>query len=217
MHRQVAPSILYFGTPVVLLSTLNDDGSCNLAPMSSAWWLGWNCMLGLGGKGHTAQNLLREGECVLNLPSSAMAGTVDRLARLTGSDPVPPHKVAMGYRHYKDKFGAAGLTAQSSELVKPPRVQECPVQLEAVLEATHPFGRRPDKDTTAYAFEVRVVRAHVDEALLVAGTEHRIDPYAWRPLIMSFCQMYGLGGRAGQSRLAEIPERMYRPTPEMTR
>ncbi len=185
--------------------------------MSSAWWLGWNCMLGLGAKGHTTQNLQREGECVLNLPTAAMAGAVDRLARLTGSDPVPPHKQAMGYRPCKDKLGAAGLTAQASEVVRAPRVLECPIQLEAVLEASHPFGRRPDQDASAYAFEVRVVRAHVDDSLLVAGTDDHIDPDAWRPLIMSFCQFYGLGDRAGASRRPEIPERMYRPAPEMGR
>ena len=215
MHRSIAPSILYFGTPVLLVSTLNSDGSSNLAPMSSAWWLGWNCMLGLGAKGHTAQNLLRERECVLNLPTAAMVNAVDRLARLTGSDPVPPHKQAMGYRHCKDKFGTAKLTIQAAELVRPARVRECPVQLEAVLEAEHTFGHRPDRSTTAYAFEVRIVRAHVDESLLAAGTEDHIDPDAWQPLIMSFCQLYGLGARAGVSRLAEIPERMYRPAPEM--
>ncbi|QIZ34619.1 hypothetical protein [Saccharopolyspora sp. ASAGF58] len=36
-HVTIAPSILYFGTPVVLLSTENSDGTANLAPMSSAW------------------------------------------------------------------------------------------------------------------------------------------------------------------------------------
>lgn len=217
MHIQVEPSILYFGTPVVLLSTCNLDGTANLTPMSSAWWLGWNCMLGLGARGHTAANLLRERECVLNLPSSSMVEAVDRLARLTGSDPVPTHKQAMGYRHCKDKFGVAGLTMEPSELVRPPRVRECPVQLEAVLEMQHAFGHRPDKDTTTYAFEVRIVRAHVDEALLQKGREDHIDPDAWRPLIMSFCQMYGLGDRAGTSRLAEIPERSYRRAASMQR
>jgi flavin reductase (DIM6/NTAB) family NADH-FMN oxidoreductase RutF len=39
------PAILYFGTPVVLIGTCNEDGSYNLAPMSSAWWLGWRCMV----------------------------------------------------------------------------------------------------------------------------------------------------------------------------
>jgi flavin reductase (DIM6/NTAB) family NADH-FMN oxidoreductase RutF len=123
-------------------------------------------MLGLGAKGHTAQNLLRETECVLNLPSAALVERVNKLARLTGSDPVPPHKQAMGYRHEKDKFTIAGLSAVPSELVKPPRVHECPVQLEAVLEATHPFGTRPDKPPTALAFEMRIVQAHIDESIL---------------------------------------------------
>ncbi len=217
MHLTVEPSILYLGTPVLLISTLNPDGTANLAPMSSAWWLGWNCMLGLGAKAHTTQNLLREKECVLNLPSSAMAAAVNRLARLTGSDPVPPHKQAMGYRHEADKFTAAGLTPTPSHLVRAPRVAECPVQLEAVLETTHPFGHRPDKPTTAIAFEVRIVRAHIDDALLVPNAKDRIDPDRWRPLIMSFCQFYGLGERLHPSTLAEIPEHLYRPVPTMSR
>ncbi len=197
MHMPIEPSILYFGTPVVLLSTLNEDGSANLAPMSSVWWLGWNCMLGLGAKGHTAQNLLREREAVLNLPSAAMARSVNKLARLTGSDPVPPHKIAMGYRYEKEKFSAAGLTALPSEQVRPPRVKECPVHLEVVLEATYPFGTRPDKPPTALAFEMRVVRAYAEPELLVAHRSNHIDPDKWRPLIMSFGQFYGLGERAG--------------------
>jgi len=44
----ISPKILYFGTPVVLLSTENDDGSANLAPISSAWALGHTVVLGLG-------------------------------------------------------------------------------------------------------------------------------------------------------------------------
>ena len=38
-HIVSEPSILYFGTPVVLISSLNADGTANLAPMSSA--SGW--------------------------------------------------------------------------------------------------------------------------------------------------------------------------------
>ena len=217
MHMNVEPSILYFGTPVTLLSSLNDDESANIAPMSSVWWLGWNCMLGLGAKGHTAQNLIREKECVLNLPAASLVDHVNRLARLTGSDPVPPHKQAMGYKHERAKFTVAGLTPVASELVKPPRIAECPVQLEAVLEATHPFGTRPDKPTTALAFEMRIVRAHIDESILVDGQPNHVDPNKWRPLLMSFCQFYGLGERIGYSTLAEIPEESYRPVPHMQR
>lgn len=60
MHREIEPKIMYFGTPVVLISTLNEDGSANLAPMSSAWWLKKSCMLGLGMRGKTFENLQRE-------------------------------------------------------------------------------------------------------------------------------------------------------------
>jgi hypothetical protein len=43
------------------------------------------------------------------------------------------------------------------------------------------------------------------------GHPNRVDPDRWRPLIMSFQQLYGLGERAGHSRLAEISEESYRP------
>lgn len=212
MHRPVNPAILYFGTPVVLVSSCNEDGSTNLAPISSAWWLGWSCMLGFGALSKTPGNLLRSRECVLNLPSVDQVAAVDRLARLTGSDPVPPHKMAMGYRFERDKFGAAGLTPMASEVVAPPRVAECPVQLEAVLEGSHPIAASdPDRRGRLVGLEVKIVRVHIEESLLVDGTDDRIDPVKWRPLIMSFCQFFGLGPIVHSSRLAEIPESAYRP------
>ena len=57
------PAILYFGTPVVLISTVNEDGSYNVALMSSAFWLGWRCMLGLASVSQTTKNMLRTKEC----------------------------------------------------------------------------------------------------------------------------------------------------------
>src|ERR1017187_5759267 len=127
MHCEIEPSILYLGTPVVVISTLNSDGSTNIAPMSSAWWLGWNCMLGMGRSSQTAQNLLRERECVINLPSVDWVGAVNKLTKLTGADPVPPHKQEMGYRHESDKFRTAGLTPLHSALVRPERILEFPI------------------------------------------------------------------------------------------
>src|SRR6185295_1721626 len=175
MHKTLDPAILYFGTPVVLVSTLNEDGSANLAPISSAWWLGWNCLLGFGARSHTPQNLLRTGECVLNLPSADLVSHVDRLAKTTGSDPVPPHKVAMGYRHERDKFGAAGLTPAPADLVLPPRVLECPVSLEATLEAVHPLAVRDDERRGGLvALEVRIVRVHVHESIRMDGHPNRV-------------------------------------------
>ena len=216
MHIPLEPSILYLGTPVVLVTTINPDGSPNVAPISSAWWLGWNAMLGFGARSQTPQNLLRERECVLNLPSVHQVASVNRLARLTASDPVPPHKLAMGYRHESDKFAVAGLTPVASTNVKPPRVAECPIHLEAVLEESHTFGHSPHRSLTAVCIEVRIVRAWVDESIRLEGHENRIDPDRWHPLIMSFCQFYGLGERVHDSTLAQIPETSYRPAAHMS-
>jgi len=36
MHLNVELKVLYFGTPVVLISTRNADATASLAPMSSA-------------------------------------------------------------------------------------------------------------------------------------------------------------------------------------
>lgn len=210
-HTPIEPGILYCGTPVVLISTTNEDDSPNLAPMSSAFWLGWRAMLGLSTKGKTAQNIRRTGECVLNLPSDALAPAVDRLALTTGLDPVPPRKYERGYRFEPDKFGRAGLKAIPSETVAPPRVAECPVVMEAVVESEHPVANDDEAQRGAIvAFEVRIQRVHVHEEIRMAGTSDRIDPDAWRPLIMSFQHLYGLGPQVHSSRLARIPESFYR-------
>src|SRR5687768_12914615 len=202
MHKTIDPTILYFGTPVALISTLNEDGSANLAPMSSVWWLGWSCMLGLGQMGQTSANLERTRECVINLPSVDMVSHVDRLAMTTGRDPVPEKKLSWGYRHEADKFGLASLTPFASEMVGPPRVLECPVQMEGIVHEVRPFG----KNVAANAFEVHIVKLHVDESILMPGnsaTRPHIDPARWRPLIMSFCRFFGLDAEVHPSRLAE--------------
>ena len=157
-------------------------------------------MLGLGQSGQTSGNLIGTRECVINLPSEDLVTHVDRLALTTGKTPVPERKQGWGYRFEPDKFGTAGLTAIRSESVMPPRVLECPVQMEGIVNSYGSFG----KNVNAYAFEVHIVKLHVDEKLLIGdGPRPHIDPARWRPLIMSFCRFYGLGGEVHPSRLAE--------------
>ncbi len=214
----IEPAILYFGTPVVLISTSNEDGSSNLAPMSSAFWLGWRCVLGLDASSKTTENMIRTGECVLNLPSVDVVDAVNRLARLTGSNPVPPAKEFRGYTHERNKFEIAGLTPVQSQTVQPPRALECPVQMEAVVAARH--GLMQDNEAWKIGltiFEVRIQRVHVHPTIVMDGEPNRIDPDQWRPLIMSFQKFYGLApGQLLASRLGEIPESSYR-SPDVDR
>jgi len=200
-HLTIDPSILYLGTPVVLISTRNIDGTVNLAPISSAWWLGKTAVIGMGTRSHTVANLRREGECVLNLPSDDLVTAVDRLALTTGSNPVPGYKQVMDFRHVSNKFGHAGLAELPSEIVSPPRVADCPVQLEGKVIDIREVG---ESDDHSAAIEIKVVRTHVQESILTTGHRHHIDPDKWRPLIMSFLEFYGLGDKVHPSRLAEV-------------
>jgi flavin reductase (DIM6/NTAB) family NADH-FMN oxidoreductase RutF len=142
-HVTITPSILYFGTPVVLLSTQNEDGSFNLAPMSSAWAL----------------------------------------------------------RFEPDKFAAAGLRPEPSELVQPPRVAECPLQLEA-------RAARVQLDVSGgfLIVEAHVLKVHADPRMVVLRSQH-IDPARWSRLIYNFRHYYGLGPELGHSFRSQTPRR----------
>ncbi|GAA1453149.1 flavin reductase family protein [Nocardiopsis tropica] len=197
-HRTIRPRILYFGTPVVLVSTANDDGTPNLAPISSVWALGHLLVLGLGATGQTARNLAERPGFAACFPAAEDWSRVERLAPLTGRDPVPPGKPP-GCRFEADKFAAAGLTPQESELVAPPRVAECPLQLEA-------RAVRADADASGDLVVVQadVLRVHADTRVVVPGTDH-VDPSRWNPLIYNFRHYFGLGRQHGHSHRSETP------------
>jgi flavin reductase (DIM6/NTAB) family NADH-FMN oxidoreductase RutF len=201
MHRVIQPKIHYYGTPVLLLSTLNEDGSANLAPMSSAWWLGQSCMLGLGTRGQTFANLVRHREVVLNLASADLVAVVNRLALTTGMNPVPAYKQAIGGEYVKDKFERAGLTPVDSEVVGPPRVMECQIALEGQVRRITEIG---SPNQFLAGIEVEILRVHCEEQLLTPGKRHYIDPDRWKPLIMSFLEFYSLGDALHDSRLAKV-------------
>lgn len=130
MRSEISPAILYWGSIVVLVTTENEDGTPNVAPMSSAWWLGHRCMLGLISSSQTTINMRRTKQCVLNLVSDSMGDQINALTRTTGSTIVPALKIDLGYRYVKDKFSLSGLTPIPSDLVRPPCIGECPVQME---------------------------------------------------------------------------------------
>ncbi|MFE4663495.1 flavin reductase family protein [Streptomyces sp. NPDC056716] len=197
-HMTITPSVLYFGTPVVLLSTENEDGSFNLAPMSSAWALGQVIVLGLGADGQTAHNLRGRPELVINLPAPDQWPAVERLAPLTGCTPVPVRK-RDGFRFERDKFAAAGLRPEPSELVRPPRVADCPLQLEARAARV-----QPDISGEFLIVEAQVLRVHADPRIVVPGSQH-IDPALWSPLIYNFRHYYGLGSELGHSFRSRTP------------
>ncbi len=199
-HEVIWPPILYFGTPIALVTTLNADGSANIGPMSSAWALGYTIVMGWENTAHTLANLERERECVINLPDRTLVEQVEMLAPLTGSNPPAAHK-ADKFRFEPRKFDAAGLTEQASETVRPPRIAECPLQLEAKVTAIHEPATRPDG---AYfrITEAHVQRVHALSTVIKPGTSH-VDPDEWRPLLYVFRHYFSTGPELARSFRAE--------------
>jgi flavin reductase (DIM6/NTAB) family NADH-FMN oxidoreductase RutF len=170
--KTIEPKILYFGTPVALITTLDADGNANIGPMSSVWALGRTLMLGL----ETESNL-------------------------TGANPIPEYKKGR-YEYDADKFKSGGFTAVKSEIVKPPRIAECQLQFEAVFKNALKINDDPIEASGIAAVEVRVIKIHADEELIIEGKH--INPKKWDPLIYNFRHYYGLGEELGKTFKAEV-------------
>ncbi|MFD5213966.1 flavin reductase family protein [Microbacterium sp. NPDC058345] len=210
-HTAISPAILYFGTPVALLSTVDGTGDANIAPNSSVWWLGQTALVGVSASSQTGRNLLATGEVVINLPSQNEVDIVDRLALTTGRPEVSARKHAAGYRSVRDKFAHARVSPMAAETVAPPRIAELPVHLEGTVRALHPLDGIPDPaDARVIAAEIAITRVHVRDSLRMPGYPNRIDPERWQPLLLSFQRFFGRGGEVMPSRLASIDEEWYR-------
>ena len=199
--KSVEPRILYFGTPVALITTLDAQGHPNIGPISSVWALGWTMTLGLECASKTFMNLTEQKECVVNLPSSQLFDNVEKIAALTGANPVPEYKKGR-YTYEPDKFRVGGFSPLPADSVRPPRIAECSMHFEARLIGVLRVEDDPKEAGAIAAVQVRVVKVHADERLL--AKEDHIDPQHWDPLIYNFRHYHGLGRELGKTFKAEI-------------
>jgi flavin reductase (DIM6/NTAB) family NADH-FMN oxidoreductase RutF len=111
----------------------------------------------------------------------ALAGHAEKLAPLTDNNHVPEIK-AKQFQFENDKFGAATLTAISGEVIKPARVAECAIQMEAAHHcSSHMKGRRLREVGRGVAVEIGFGQVHVAEQFIKG--ESYIDPGEWSPLL----------------------------------
>jgi flavin reductase (DIM6/NTAB) family NADH-FMN oxidoreductase RutF len=189
----IHPKILYYGTPVILLTTLNEDETVNVSPISSSWALGEYIILGIGVGGKAFENLKRHPECVINIPGPTLWKNVEMLAPFTGKNPVPENKKRIGFTYNNQKFEASKLTPINSNSVKPTRIQECPIQIEAEINEI----RVPDYSAEFSIVETHAVHVHAHKNIL--SDENHIDPEQWSPLIYNFRHYFGLGNQLGKT------------------
>lgn len=191
--KEIKPKIMYYGTPTLLLNTLNDDGTTNISPMSSSWALGDCIVLGVGLGGQAIENLRSHKECVINLPHPDLWKNVEKISSFTGKKDIPQGKKDIGFTYKKDKYEEAGLTAMPSKTVLPTRIQECPIQIEAAVKDI----RVPEYNALFAIVETQVLHFHAAEAII--KDEHYIDPSQWSPLIYNFRHYFGLGEEVGKT------------------
>ena len=169
--------------------------------MSSAWALNDRIVLGMATGGQGSENAVREGECVINFAPSSLWEKVERLARTTGRNPVPEYKAVGGYHYEPNKFQAAGLTPLPSDTVRPPRIAECPFQIEARIVAAHAPGGGAWEIGCEHSFaiiETQVQRVHAHEDVTIAGTNY-VDVSRWQPLLYVFRHYVETGRDLGRN------------------
>jgi flavin reductase (DIM6/NTAB) family NADH-FMN oxidoreductase RutF len=154
--------------PIAWVSTVGSDGTFNLAPFSFFNGVSGSpptVMFSVSGRRGQAKDTLRNvqetGECVINLADRALA---EKMVYTAGE-----------WDYAIDEFEKAGLHTTPSELVKPPRVAEAPVAMEAKVSQIVPV-----EGTTSTMVLARVVRFHLREGLLLPkGT---VDPRRFDPI-----------------------------------
>ncbi|MEO0039172.1 MAG: hypothetical protein RIS38_120 [Verrucomicrobiota bacterium] len=168
--------------PIALVTTVDAAGVVNAAPFSFFNVMGAEPPLAVfapadrddGTPKDTAANLLAQGECVIHLCDEAVAAKMVECAR-----PLPPGV---------SEVARAGFTLAPSERVRPPRLVECPVAMEArVLDIRH-YG------------ENRLV---VVELLLVHARAGVADPVSWKVDYARYAPIGRLNSPDGYARTTE--------------
>lgn len=146
--------------PIAFVSTIGEDGVYNVAPFSFFTLLSMHpTVVGFaigrkrgGSKKDTLVNIEFSRDYVINVVSEAIAPAMNQ-----ASGDYPSHV---------DEFKEAGLTPVASDMVKPPRVAESPIQIECRLMQIMEFGAFP-RIHNFIVGEVLVV--HVQDDLIVDG------------------------------------------------
>jgi flavin reductase (DIM6/NTAB) family NADH-FMN oxidoreductase RutF len=144
--------------PICFASTIDKAGNVNLSPFSFFNIFSSNppvCVFSPSRRvrdnttKHTLENVLEVPEVVINIVDYAMV----QQTSLASTE----------YAKGINEFEKAGFTAIKSDLVKPPRVKESPVQLECIVTDVIPLGTGHGAGNLVLA-EVKII--HIKEEIL---------------------------------------------------
>jgi flavin reductase (DIM6/NTAB) family NADH-FMN oxidoreductase RutF len=153
--------------PICFASTIDKDGNPNLSPFSFFNVFGSKppiCVFSPARRvrdntiKHTLENIQATGEVVINVV------TYDMVQQTNLSSCEYPKQV--------NEFVKSGFTPLASELVKPFRVKESPVNLECKVLQVIETGNEGGAGNLIIC---EIVRMHIDERIL--GEDNQIDPH----------------------------------------
>ncbi|MES3019115.1 MAG: flavin reductase family protein [Bacteroidota bacterium] len=144
--------------PICFVSTVDSAGNVNLSPFSFFNMFSTNppvCIFSPARRvrdnttKHSLENVLEVPECVINIVNYNMV-------RQTSLSSVE-------YPKGVNEFIKAGFTQLASEVVKPPRVAESPVQMECIVKQVIPLG---DNAGAGNLILAEIKRIHIREEIL---------------------------------------------------
>ncbi len=161
-RRTLSPTTLLFPTPVVLVTSINQAGRPNIITLA---WVGVinsePPMVGISirPERYSYRCIKESMQFVINLPTEEMVRKVDACGVISGRD--------------VDKFNTMGWTPVPAQKVKPPLIDECPLQMECEVKQILPLGSH-------HLFLAEIVLVHVREE--VQKEKGRIDISKFLPL-----------------------------------
>jgi flavin reductase (DIM6/NTAB) family NADH-FMN oxidoreductase RutF len=174
-----APSVTYSA----VVSTINTNRSPLLSAVVPVVIYGLRLTLDLPWQSATANNLIRCGECVVNLPDVETIAAIEHLAQTVTSIDFQFSQAMLGGR-----LTPAHMTLVPSEAISALRALECPMQLEARIEGsrdTVAYGRIVPLDKSL-TFALNVLRVHLDPSVVL----NDVHPNMWTPLMKCLREGY---------------------------
>lgn len=153
--------------PIALASTVDEKGRPNLSPFSFFNVFSANPPIAIFSPArrvrnnttkHTLDNVYSTKEVVINVVSHAIVEQTS----LSSTE----------YETGINEFEKAGFTALASDLVKPFRVKESPVQMECIVKEVVSLG---DEGGAGNLVICEILKMHVSEAIL--NEQQQIDPH----------------------------------------
>jgi len=144
--------------PICFATTIDREGNINLSPFSFFNMFSTNPPLCIFSPArrvrdnttkHTLENVLEVKECVINIVNYPMV----QQTSLASTE----------YAKGVNEFEKAGFTMLPSQLVKPPRVAEAPVQMECIVTEVIHLGNNPGAGNLVLA-EIKLI--HIREEIL---------------------------------------------------